>query len=197
MKTRDPVLIFVCATLAMALFVGGLAAVFASALGPARADSPTSAVVLTVAGNLAHANRPPFDGTRDSFLGYHEQEFDRAFEFNLAMLEGLGTVEARIEWTGWDGPIVFSGPRLGDVLAAAGCADGGPITTLALDGFGTEIAAADVGARDWVLSTRANGRLHSIGGRGPLWLVFDPPGDRPATDDEELSWPWALFFIRC
>ncbi len=36
-----------------------------------------------------------------------------------------------------------------------------------------------------------------IGGRGPLWLVFDPPGSRPATDEEESMWPWSLFFIGC
>jgi hypothetical protein len=28
-----------------------------------------------------------------------------------------------------------------------------------------------------------------------LWLVFDPPGDRPATTEEEGKWPWAIFLI--
>ena len=66
-----------------------------------------------------------------------------------------------------------------------------------LDGFATEISAAKVAAHDWVLSTRADGRPHGIGDRGPLWLVFDSPEERPATAEEESMWPWSLFFIGC
>ena len=72
---------------------------------------------------------------------------------------------------------------------------GKQITTLALDGFGTKIAKADLDAEDWILATNGNGRPFGIGQRGPLWLVFDPPGDRPATQEEEGKWPWAIFFI--
>ena len=82
------------------------------------------------------------------------------------------------------------------MLSAAGCSSG-PLVTLALDDFATEIAATEIETRSWVLATRVDGRPHSTGGRGPLWLVFDPPGDRPATEEEENMWPWALFFIEC
>ena len=183
----------------------GLAAVFlCPALGLALAASvqaagmkgPTGGVLLTVAGNVAHINRPAYDEKRDVFFKYHEQEFEKAFAFDRATLEGLGVVEVRIEYPGWDGPKNLSGPRLADVLKAAGCGNG-PIVTLALDGFATEISAAGVAAHDWVLSTRADGRPHGIGDRGPLWLVFDPPGERPATTEEEGMWPWSLFYIRC
>ena len=34
-------------------------------------------------------------------------------------------------------------------------------------------------AHDWVLATRTDGRALGIGERGPLWLVFDPLGERP------------------
>ena len=177
-------------TLAVLLLAAG------GAGGAAESTRPDGAVILTVGGKVAAANRAPYDPAVDAFFGYHEQAFDDAFEFSLGMLEGLGVTEAHIEYKDWNGPIAFSGPRLADVLRSAGCG-GGPIATLALDGFTTEIPAAEVDARDWILSTRADGRPHAIGGRGPLWLVFDPPGDRPATEDEELMWPWALFFIRC
>ena len=53
---------------------------------------------------------------------------------------------------GWDGPKNLSGSRLVDVLKAVGCVNG-PIATLALDGFGSEMSAAKVAAHDWVLST--------------------------------------------
>ena len=53
---------------------------------------------------------------------------------------------------GGDGPKNLSGSRLVDVLKAVGCVNG-PIATLALDGFGSEMSAAKVAAHDWVLST--------------------------------------------
>ena len=52
-------------------------------------------------------------------------------------------------------------------------------------------------AHDWVLATRTDGRALGIGERGPLWLVFDPLGERPATKDESSMWPWAVFLIQC
>ena len=174
-----------------------LTVLFAAAAPAADMKEPAGAVVLTVAGNIANTNRPAYDEKRDVFLKYHERTFERAFAFDRAMLEGLGVTEIHIAYVEWgDDPRTFSGPRLADVLKAAGCGSGG-LTTLALDGFGTEISAAEVEAHDWVLSTRVDGQPHGIGGRGPLWLVFDSPGDRPATEEEEGRWPWALLFIQC
>lgn len=168
----------------------------AASVQAAGVKEPAGGVLLTVAGKVSNANRPAYDEKRDVFFKYHERKFEKAFAFDRAMLEGLGVVQIRIEFAGWDGPKNLSGPRLVDVLEAAGCGNG-PIATLAMDGFGTELSPAKVAAHDWVLSTRADGRPHDIGGRGPLWLVFDPPGDRPATAEEESMWPWQLFFIRC
>ena len=173
-----------------------LMSMLAASASAADTKTPDGAVVLTVACNMANTNRPSYDEKRDVFLKYHERAFDKAFAFDRAMLEGLGVTEIRIAYQGWAGPMTFSGPRLADVLKAAGCR-GGPLVTLTLDGFGTEISAATVKGHDWVLATRTDGRPLGIGGRGPLWLVFDPPGDRPATGEEEGMWPWALFFIQC
>ena len=92
--------------------------------------------------------------------------------------------------------MIVSGPRLADVSETAGCL-GGTLATLALDGFSTEIAREALGAHDWVVATRAEGQPLGLGERGPLLLVFDPPGERPATEEEADQWPWALFFIEC
>ncbi|MCY3702189.1 MAG: hypothetical protein OXG16_05840 [Rhodospirillales bacterium] len=169
---------------------------FTQMTSAADMKSPAGPVILTVAGSVSAANRSAFDEQNDAFFRYHDQTFDKAVVFDRAMLEELGVTEIRIAYQDWQHPITFSGPLLVDVLKAAGCSSG-PLRTLALDGFATEISAEDVGARNWVLATRANGRPHGIGGRGPLWLVFDPPGNRPATEEEENMWPWALFFVRC
>ena len=120
-----------------------LLAAFAVAAPGAAADpkAPAGAVVLTVAGNIGFSNRPAFDPARDSFFKFHERTFERAVQFDRAMLESLGTRQATIDFPGWGGPIRFSGPRLADVLEAAGWR-GTQITTLALDGFGTKISKA-------------------------------------------------------
>ena len=169
---------------------------FAASLCAADGEAPAGPVVLTVAGNISKTNRPPYNEKRDVFLKYHERTFEKAFEFDRAMLEGLGMTEIRIDYERWDGPITFSGPRLADVLKAAGW-QGGALVTLSLDGYSTRIAAAEVEAREWVVATRTDGRALGIGERGPLWLVFGPPGERPVTEDESAMWPWALFLIQC
>ncbi len=165
------------------------------ACGSAAAELPAGPVVLTVAGNIATANRPAYDEERDMFLKYHKRPFDKAFVFDRAMLESLGVRTVRAGG-GWAGPKTATGPRLADVLDAAGCR-GRALEFLALDGFRFRLSREDVEAREWVVATRADGRPLGLGDRGPLWLVFDPPGDRPATAKEIGLGPWALFFIEC
>ena len=175
--------------------LAAVAAALAVSLSAAAEEpaSPRGPVALTVAGAIDKANRPPFDAARDAFFDYHERSFDKAFAFDLAMLEAFSQRRAVIDRG--VGPETFSGPRLAEVLESVGCR--GALTTLALDGYGSEIPADDIAARDWILATRVNGQPFAIGGRGPLWLLFDPPGERPATDEERGTWPWALFYIRC
>ena len=176
--------------------VPALTLVLATASLAADGEAPAGGVVLTVAGNVANSNRPAYRDKLDVVFRHHERTFDRAFAFDRAMLERLGTTELRIEHPGWGGPMTVSGPRLADVLETAGC-PGGPLATLALDGFRTTISREAVGAHDWVVATRGEGRPLGIGERGPLWLVFDVDGERAATDEEADQWPWALFFIEC
>ena len=173
-----------------------LAAVVAGSSSATESEAPSGPVVLTVAGNVANTNRSAYRDKLDVIFGYHKRTFDRAFAFDRAMLEGPGTVALRIEHPDWGGPMMVSGPRLADVLRMAGC-PGGPLATLALDGFHTEISPEALAAHEWVVATRAEGRPLGLGERGPLWLVFDPPGERPATDEESNRWPWAMFFIEC
>lgn len=167
---------------------------FAACVSGAAA-MPAGPVVLTVAGDIAAANRPAYDEQRDMFLKHHKRTFDKAFVFDRAMLERLGVREVRAV-ADWTGPKTASGPLLVDVLNATGCR-GRVLDMLALDGFRFRLSKEEVEAREWVVATRAGGRPLGIGDRGPLWLVFDTPGDRPATAKEIGLGPWALFFIEC
>lgn len=180
----------------MKTFLSALATALCIATAAPAADlkAPAGAVILTVGGKIANANRPPFDAHVDGIFKFHDRKFDKAAAFDIAMLEALGTKTATIAYAKWPKTLTFSGPLLSDVLKAAGF-EGADITTLALDGFGTKIDKAALAAHEWILATRVDGKPLAIGQRGPLWLVFDPPGDRPATEEEEGMWPWALFYM--
>jgi hypothetical protein len=60
--------------------------------------------------------------------------------------------------------------RLKDAGGAGGCGQG--VSVLALDGFATEISAADVEAYDWIVAVKRDGRYPGIGQRGPTWIVY-------------------------
>ncbi len=155
--------------------------------------APSGPVVLTIAGQIGVANRGPVDALRDSILAYHEISFETAAEFDRAMLERLGTHEIELTYEEWPEAYRFSGPRLVDVLAAAGV-QGRAITVTALDGYAEEISADELESRDWIVALERNGHPLGIGGRGPLWIVYALAG-RSASHDDEARWPWAVFFI--
>lgn len=174
-----------CGFLVLGQVVSAAAAELQKATGP---------VVLTVAGAVDKTNRPAFAEGEDAFLNYHEKTFDKAAEFDLAMLEALGLQKATIDFEGLGQPFTLEGPGLSDVLAAAG-AEGRDIAVVALDGYASEIPAADVAALDWIVGVKRDGRYLSLGQRGPLWVVYTKPDGTALTAEDELRWPWAAFFI--
>ncbi|MEO3431377.1 hypothetical protein AAFN88_21145 [Pelagibius sp. CAU 1746] len=182
-------------TRAIALLL--LVALFGLDGPPLRAEGlarPEGAVVVTVAGQIENANRPPFDADKDFFLKYHERKFDKATEFDIAMLEGLGMQSVELKIDAWPEPVYVQGPYLRDLLAAAGAA-GATVTLVALDGYASEISWAEVEALDWIVGLRQDGKPLGLGQRGPLWVVYTYPDGRPLTADDELRWPWATFYI--
>lgn len=184
MKMINYLKFFVLAVGVSALISGGAAAELARPAGP---------VVLTIGGAVTYANRAPFDKFDDAFLNAHEYSFEKAAAFDVAMLEKLGMVKTTIKAEPWPRAVTFEGPRLVDVLMAAGWT-GSKITTVALDGFAVEIAAADLAAHDWILALRADGAPLGVGGRGPAWIVHEVPNDKASVEDES-RWPWAVFYI--
>lgn len=160
----------------------------------ADAPAPAGAAILTVVGNISQVNRPPSGKFEDRFFAYHERSFEKAFAFDLAMLERLDMHRATIAYAGWPRPVDVEGPLLRDVLAAAGAA-AGPVTMVALDGFATELSPGDLAAQEWIVAIKENGRYLGIGQRGPAWVLYSRRDGQAATAEDEQRWPWAVFLI--
>lgn len=181
-------------------FARGLLVLGIMATGPAAGSlaadlAPASGqVILTVVGKIEHTNRQPFDKFEDAFTNYHERTFDKAAEFDLAMLEELGMHEIEVNYEGWPRALRFAGPRLTDVLDAVG-AEPELLSVLALDGFASELPAEVLASEDWIVAIKLDGHHMNIGQRGPVWVVFDPGEDKSITAEEEGTWPWAAFFM--
>ncbi len=167
---------------------------FGGPLQAAELERPDGAVVVTVAGAIENTNRPAFDANRDFFLKYHERSFEKAVEFDTAMLEALGMQAVEINLDAWPEPVYVQGPYLRDLVSAVGGA-GKTVTLVALDGYASEISWEDLQALDWIVGIRQDGRPLGLGQRGPLWVVYTYPDGRALTADDELRWPWATFYI--
>lgn len=178
----------------MSRIVGAAVALAVLLLPVLPAAATDGATVLTVTGDVGNTNRAAFDAFHDGFLNYHGKTFDKAFEFDAAALEALPQVTVTANAEPWKAALKMSGPALADVLAAAG-ATGKPITVFALDGYGAAMTPEQVAAHRWVLASHADGEALGIGGRGPLWLVYDT-GAGKATVQEEGAWVWSVFHIQ-
>ena len=178
----------------LCLGLAAVAFVFASDVNADGLPESKGQAVLTVTGAIEATNRGPFDPFEDGFLKHHERRFDKAAIFDLAMLEALGLHEITINYSGWPRPARFEGPWLKDVLTTVG-ATGKDLTIVALDGFATEISAADLAAEDWLVAVKRDGRYLDIGQRGPLWIVYARRDGKAPEQSDEQRWPWAAFLI--
>ena len=178
------------------IWMGALALLaLAPFTAPAGAgEAPRGPVVLTVTGAVGEPNRPAFKAFQDAFLHYHERTFETAFAFDRQLLAALPAVSIKVQAEGWPAGITAAGPRLRDVLDAAGVAPDAALTLMALDGFALELNAEDRAARDWVLALEVDGRPLGIGDRGPAWLLYDT-GQEIVGHDAEAQWTWSLFLI--
>ncbi|MCA2012252.1 hypothetical protein LCM17_12210 [Cereibacter sphaeroides] len=114
---------------------------------------------------------------------------------------------ARLPWhdivthTAWtEGPQLFRGPRLADVLSPFA---GPPIALAqrrlrltALNDFVIEIPASDAWTFDPILAREANGVPMRVRDKGPLWLVY-PRDSLPALQDPLMDerWIWQIRLI--
>ena len=157
--------------------------------------------LLTVAGNVGRSNRGALDPALDVLMVRHNSKFERAFEFDAAMLAKLPavTIAPTLEY---DAKVhKLAGPLLTAVVEAAGVAPGAAVTLglRALDGYTVAVSLADARAYRMIVATTLDGAAMSIGGLGPLWAVYDADRlaafkDKPLKERFALC-PWGLYFI--
>ena len=183
------------------LVAGALGAVVMPSLAAGPATSRTGPGLLTVTGAIGRSNRGPLDPVLDQLMVKHGRTFDKAWEFDAAMLARLPalTIQPTLEYDAK--PHKLSGPLLVSVLGAAGVAAGAAVTlTLrAIDGYAVAVSLADANRYRMIVATAIDGVPMSLGGLGPLWAVYDADriaefADKPLKQRFALS-PWGLYCI--
>ena len=145
---------------------------------PAAADPlpmPEGPVILTVTGDISNANSP------------------EGAQFDLAMLDALGTVEFETTTIWTDGPQVFRGvslQRLVEILDA----EGAVIAASALNDYMVEIPVADAVEGGPILAFENNGRMLAVRDKGPLWLVY--PYDSSSDYQSEVIYARSIWQVR-
>ena len=116
-------------------------------------EPATGKVVLTITGKVIQPN----GGTKA--------------DFDMAMLEKLPQHSFTTATPWYSVPKTFTGPRLRDVLAAAG-AKGVRLQAIALNDYKTEIPAGDAQQYDVIVARLLDGKPMLTREKGPLFIVY-------------------------
>lgn len=163
-----------------------------------RADAP---VLLTVSGQISRSNRAPLDPALDQMLYKHGVRFDKAWAFTAEQLHKLPRQQIKPVLEYDAKAHVLSGPRLVDVLVAAG-ADTNRALRLnirAVDGYAVSLTVPELKSLGMLLATHLDGQPLSLGGLGPQWAVFEPES-QPAWRGKPLKerfalCPWGVYCL--
>jgi len=151
------------------ILLAALSVAGAALFGAAQAASPLpkagTPVLLEVTGKIRVTNE------------------GEAARFDRDMLNALPQhrLETYTDWT--EGPQVFEGPLLADVLERVG-AYGSTLRATALNDYRVEIPRADSEAYPVVLALRQNGAPMSVRDKGPIWIIYPN-----ATPESALASP--------
>ena len=183
------------------LLAGALGAVVVPSVAAGASNARTGPGLLTVTGAIARSNRGPLDPVLDQLMVKQGRTFDKAWEFDAAMLARLPavTIQPTLEYDAK--PRKLSGPLVASVLGAAGVAANAAVTlTLrAIDGYAVSVSLSDASRYRMIVATTIDGTPMSLGGLGPLWAVYDADriaefADKPLKQRFALS-PWGLYLI--
>ena len=183
------------------LVAGGVGAIWPLQVRAGAPGGRTGPGLLTVTGAIGRSNRGPLDPALDQLMVKHGSKFDKAWEFDAAMLARLPavTLQPTLEYDAK--PHKLSGPLLSSVVGAAGVVASAPVvlTLRALDGYAVAVSLADAQRYRMIVATTADGVPMSIGGLGPSWAVYDADRvadfkDKPLKERFALC-PWGLYCI--
>ncbi|RDD60814.1 twin-arginine translocation signal domain-containing protein [Ferruginivarius sediminum] len=158
-----------------AVAAAGIGAVFSSiAKAAGELPQPSERVLLRVTGRIDVTNQ------------------EEAAAFDRTMLNALPQhrLKTYTDWT--QGPQVFEGPLLADVLERVG-AKGDVIRAIALNDYAAEIPATDLEMYPVLLAIRRNGEAMTVREKGPLWIIYpNPDGDNRHPDRNNYKSVWQL-----
>jgi hypothetical protein len=176
----------------------GLAAALAGALlaacGEGRISPPglSSGQVILVIEDAGAAADPRLVG--EGLYELHDVALDGALGLSRADLSAMSWRQIRADFPQGAEPRAFEGPRLSDVLAAAGHEGAGARLT-AFDGYQAEVSAEMISRHEPILALRADGEPMSVGGLGPVMLVWPRLNQSALSDMNDDLWAWGVFAI--
>lgn len=148
---------------------------FAAPLAP-----PQGKVILTISGKIANTNK------------------DDTAQFDLPMLEKLGTQSFETTTPWYDGKVKFEGvpmARLMDVVGATGLG----ITVKALNDYATDIPMEDFKKYPTILALKRDGAYMPVRDKGPLFIVYPYDSD-PALKHQRFysrsAWQVAQIVVK-
>ncbi|PRC92714.1 molybdopterin-dependent oxidoreductase [Solimicrobium silvestre] len=167
----------------------------------ATIQNASAQIILTITGDIKHVNRDKSDVVKDQLMHKQGVHFERAYTFALSDLENLRakTISPTLEY---DARIhQLSGPRLMDVLELVGVnkTKHSSIIFHGIDGYSPEISLALAEKYDYILATKLDGQLLSVGGFGPLFAIYDADrlteiAQKPLNQRFDKC-PWGLYCI--
>lgn len=153
----------------------------------------TGPVILVVTGvDEAHRGRRPI--LYEGLFAIYGIEVQGARGFTRPELTAMSWRQVRADFPAGTAERVFDGPRLSDVLRAAGL-EGSSVRLTAFDGYEAEVPADLIARYEPVLALRADGEPLATGGLGPVMLVWPRRTQSTLSDMNDDLWPWGVFAI--
>lgn len=158
-----------------------------------EAISRTGPVVLVITG-VDEDHRGSRAVTYDGLYAIYGIEVQGARGFTRPELMAMSWRQIRADFPDGSSERVFDGPRLSDVLRAAGL-EGASVRLTAMDGYEAEVPADLIARYEPILALRADGDPLAIGGLGPVMLVWPRLTQNDLADMNDDLWPWGIFAI--
>jgi hypothetical protein len=157
--------------------------------GPGESVSAAPAPVVLTVLSEAGPERTPQAGL---FARYELSGPARGF--TPAQLSALQTAPVMAAYPAGTPARRWEGPRLSAVLDAAGAAGAGARVT-ALDGYTIALPAELIGEHEPILALAVDGQALTLGGLGPVMLIWPDTHPGPDTEDGAAVWVWSVFAV--